>query len=88
MFVIKCIGWFYPTPCPFQDHYLVWYNPEQPKTQNLGGWSDEIDEAMRFDSMSEAIETWRRQRMYDGGLRTDGHPDRPLTAFTIEVVEI
>lgn len=40
-------------------------------------------EAMRFESAPAALAYWS-QRV--GGIRPDGKPNRPLTAFTVEVV--
>jgi hypothetical protein len=43
-----------------------------------------MSEAKRFDSMQDALDYWRQQH----GLRLDGKPNRPLTAFTVNVVPI
>jgi hypothetical protein len=42
----------------------------------------DISQAKQFPTALEAVETWRLSH----GLRADGKPDRPLTAFTVEVV--
>jgi len=41
--------------------------------------------AMRFDDVGEAMEFWRRQSTVMP-FRPDGKPNRPLTAFTIEIL--
>lgn len=43
-------------------------------------------EALTFPSQREAFEFWR-QRSTRRPLRPDGRPNRPLTAFTIEIEE-
>lgn len=43
--------------------------------------SPERFEALKFPSALEALEFWRQAN----GLRPDGKPNRPLTAFTIEI---
>lgn len=43
------------------------------------------DEAMRFDTANEALALWRTPSRVVP-TRTDGKPNRPLTAFSIEIV--
>jgi hypothetical protein len=43
-------------------------------------------EAMRFDSIGAVMECWQTQSTVVP-LRTDGKPNRPLTAYTIEPIE-
>jgi hypothetical protein len=45
-------------------------------------WTDNKAEALRFADMSEAFACWKRQSIVRP-LRGDGHPNRPLTAFSI-----
>lgn len=40
--------------------------------------------ALRFDSQAEAFECWQRQSTVRP-LREDGKPNRPLTAYTVEI---
>lgn len=42
------------------------------------------DEAILWDSFTEALDDWRRQSDFHP-FRADGHPNRPLTAYTIEL---
>lgn len=42
------------------------------------------EEAQRFPTMSEAIQAWRTQSTVRP-LRGDGKPNRPLTAYTVEI---
>ena len=46
--------------------------------------SDDISQARRFLDKGDAWECWRRQI----GFRPDGKPDRPLTAWTVEIIDI
>ena len=43
-----------------------------------------LDEALRFEDHRAAFEYWRRQSTVRP-LRADGRPNRPLTAFTVEI---
>lgn len=50
-------------------------------------FTDDWSEAMLFDSQAEALMTWRAQSDVTP-LRLDGRPNRPLTAFSMSVVEV
>jgi hypothetical protein len=67
--------------------YVVWFDPNKP-TEPLGGFSPHLAKAKRFKDHLEAMEFWRQQRTIDGGLRKDGEPDRPLTAFGVELISV
>lgn len=45
------------------------------------------DRAQRFDSPGDALRTWRSQSSVRP-VRDDGKPNRPLTAFTVEVLQL
>lgn len=51
----------------------------------LGWFTEDIDKAKRFKDLGEALEYWKTERKRDG-LRPDGKPNRPLTAFTISII--
>lgn len=42
-------------------------------------------EALRFDSMTAAMKFYRQQSTVQPLRRSDGRPNRPLTAFTVTV---
>lgn len=46
--------------------------------------SDDPERAMAFASFDEAVLYWQRQSERTP-LRPDGRPNRPLTAFTVEI---
>jgi len=43
--------------------------------------------ALKFPNHAKAFEVWKTQSK-TRPLRPDGQPNRPLTAFTIEIVEV
>jgi hypothetical protein len=45
-----------------------------------------LEQAMRFADLAEAMRFWNKQSTLRP-LREDGKPNKPLTAFTIEVVK-
>lgn len=47
----------------------------------------EITDARRFDTPREALEFWRQQSKLRP-LRPDLQPNRPLTAFTVEILPV
>jgi len=47
---------------------------------------DTITKAKHFADQFEAMNFWRTESPY--GNRADGKPDRPLTAFTVEIVPV
>ena len=49
---------------------------------NGGGTSPDERDARQFPSAKEAILYWRQSH----GTRIDGKPNRPLTAFNVEIV--
>lgn len=50
-------------------------------------WTDDVAEARRFQSFTAAMDCWRQDSTVRP-LRDDGEPNRPLTAFTIEIVPL
>lgn len=46
----------------------------------------DIKEAKTFTTMADALEYWRRQSVYIP-LRPDGKPNRPFTAFSVEIID-
>jgi hypothetical protein len=46
-----------------------------------------VAKARGFSSSTEALEHWRRQSVVYP-LRPDGKPNRPLTAYTVEVTHV
>jgi len=67
--------------------WLKSYDPEAFKGRGTAEWTDNPSEAMRFPSAIEAMRCWQ-QTSRTRPLRGDGKPNRPLTAFSIEVLAI
>lgn len=71
----------------FDGKYVVEYDPSAYAEDGTyqGGKllvADDPLAARLFDDASRALEYWRQSY----GLRPDGKPNRPLTAYTAEVV--
>ncbi len=73
----------------FDGKYVAAYDPAyHPAGEKYdGGLLVVVDtpaEAMQFADAGEALEKWREAY----GIRADGKPNRPLTAFTVEVEKV
>lgn len=75
-------------PSPFEGQYLASYDadagPHVYPTGTLTATPHKSD-ALRFASAVEAFALWRSTSTRTP-VRPDGRPNRPLTAWTIEVV--
>src|SRR5262245_29112043 len=85
MVVIKCAGFANGMKCSVLHQYLESYNPDGDARKPLSVWTKNVWRARRFADAGEAFECWRQVRKSDP-VREDGQPNRPLTAFSIEVL--
>ena len=91
-FVMRIVGLVSGAPTAFDGEWLVNYDatcpgldPEgQPMSVTLETTPD-VAAAKRFESVAAAHELWTTAT---GRIRPDGKPDRPFTAFNIEVVSL
>ena len=67
--------------------YVAHYNPDAYNGRGYATGTDDIQTAVWFDSQSDALRFWQ-QTSTIRPTRADGQPNRPLTAFTVEVVSI
>jgi hypothetical protein len=89
-FVLKILavshgdGSFLPMPEPV---YLKSYDIEAHDGRGSAEWTYDRDGATQFVSLEHAARTWQTQSKIRP-LRPDGKPNRPLSAFTVEVEEL
>lgn len=82
------VGTVQGVPTPADGSYLVDYDPTRPGT---GGWACHLEythdpaKAKVFAHQGEALELWKK---VSGKTRPDGKPDRPLTAYTVEILKV
>jgi hypothetical protein len=85
--VIKCIcraaG---ETPREELGAYLREYRPHEGKYGAIV-WTHDLARAHHYPSMFEAMAAYRTVNKTEP-MRPDGRPNRPLTAFTIELVKV
>ena len=81
---IKLIGLVSGGPTEFDGKYLVDYDPTPLDSGDvLISVSEDPAGARKFTTAAEAMEVWRGVSLK--GPRPDGEPDRPLTAFSVEI---
>lgn len=89
---IRIVGLVDGTPTDFDGQYLVEYDPSRVGTQPVTGrpmpvfhlvTTPDIRKATRF-STSEVVSVYRAVDRRNP-VNPDGQPNRPLTAFTVEI---
>lgn len=84
MFVIKCRE-TRPEHIAFNGQYLLALDVDARDGRGQADWTADLASALKFETPREAMDTWRRQSNA-APLRDDGKPNRPLSAFTVEIV--
>jgi hypothetical protein len=84
--VVECVS---GVPTPFDGLYVKAYDPSfwPPGEEYDGGlaeFTDDPNDALHFPDVFDALEKWREAF----GMREDGRPNRPLTAWTCEVLPL
>jgi hypothetical protein len=67
--------------------YVRTYDPDYGDGLGRVWGTDDPSDAILFESVGKALEFWRQPSTVKP-LREDGNPNRPLTAFTIEMVPV
>jgi hypothetical protein len=96
-YLIRCIDWNAPFPCPVKGAYLEWYDPKADAWggATVFGWTRDLEKAKAFPSMAEAADFYRqplldendqprRRRDRPGADPMTGGVERPLTAFSVD----
>lgn len=85
--IVKIIGaWGGGTP--HDGRYLVsWNSNTRFGTLHCVSTADPLV-AKRFDNGGVALEEWGKRSVIDPNRPNDGRPNRPLTALTVEIVQV
>lgn len=67
-----------------EGQYLQSYDPDAYDGHGWATWTDDPERALRFMKAGDALTFWRQQSVVKP-IRADGHPNRPLTTYTVEV---
>jgi hypothetical protein len=83
-FVVRVLG-VVPTGETFAEPtFMQSFNPSTPDGRGDLVLTGDVEKAQVFSSAAEAMALWRTQSS-TVPLRPDGQPNRPFTAFTIQV---
>jgi hypothetical protein len=90
--VIRIIGLNDGQPTPYDGKYLSKYDPDEPGHDPDGNpmWAtvevvEDKAKALHFRSAGDAMDLYRRICKPPREFRADGRPNRPLTAFTVDI---
>ena len=61
--------------------YVVRYDPRAVRSEDQLVSTDDPDQALGFPTAAKATACWRTEV----GIRADGKPNRPLTAYTVTI---
>lgn len=79
--VIHCLGVARGRGPGPAGQYLKAYHPDS----GFSEWTFDVEEALHFASEEQAIEVYRSVLPSQPVRPWDGRPNRPLTAFTVEI---
>ena len=88
--MIKIVGTAQGIETPFAGKYVksydaAWIHPTYGYDGGLLELTDDPNEALKFPDCASAIEKWKEQAPKPYDLRPDHKPNRPLTAFSVEI---
>lgn len=87
--VIKAYGPVGPahgTPSKIDGQYVKSYDPDAFAGCGDAQFTDNVEEAMKFHDKAAAL-VFAFQQPKSRPTRADGHPNRPLLAFTLEFMD-
>ncbi len=85
MIRIKLVSLALGDPTLHDGRWLRQYDADGESGRGSITTTDDPERAMTFDGLKSALELLRRQTTLHP-LRDDGRPNRPLTAYTVEMV--
>jgi hypothetical protein len=84
MVVMKLIGLVTGEPTDLDGGFLLTYTPDGHDGRGFAEVTRNVALAKRYATGREAMEDWARVSATHP-VRVDGKPNRPLSAFTVEV---
>jgi len=86
--VMICRGDAAGLPCESEGMYLRECDHEAHGGMGEVTWTSALPRAKRFDGMDDALEFWGRVPKNHPVREMDGLPNKPLTAFHVEIVPL
>ena len=83
--IVKIIGAADGTKTPHDGRFLKAWNPHTEFGVLAVESTDKEGEALHFDSVASVFDDWQATSSVQANRPTDGQPNRPLTAITIEI---
>lgn len=84
--ILKLVATVQGVPTEFDGKYVAAYDPSWVNPRGYDGGILEVTDdpaaALRFAGAAEALAKWREPY----GRREDGEPNRPLTAWSVEIL--
>jgi len=71
--------------CPIAGQFLKEFDHEANNGRGFGVYTNDLNEAMKFDNFMDAMEFWKRQSKTKPR-REDGKPNRPFTSTTVVIL--
>jgi hypothetical protein len=87
MIVIRIIGDALGRSTPFDGKFVKSFDPDAHRGRGAVVAVLEPLDALRFTTTAEAHSFWRQASKVQP-LRPDGKPNRPLTAYNIEIIAV
>lgn len=72
---------------PSRGKYLEHFDPDASAGRGNVLWTYKVEKALKFKDISHALDFWRTPSKVMP-TRPDGKPNRPLTAFSVEIVPV
>jgi hypothetical protein len=85
--VIRIIERADSSDSPEAGQYVVVFDHDAHAGRGTGMFSRDVAHALRFNTKADAIEFWNRASRLRP-LRPDGEPNKPMTAYTVEIEEV
>lgn len=86
-YVIQIIGSADGSPCDIAGGYVAEFDPDGYSGRGNLRLTRDPASAIKFHDFVAAVEYWKQQSI-EKPLRPDGKPNRPLTAYTVEMVKV
>jgi hypothetical protein len=84
MIVIRIVGDALGRSTPFDGKYIKSFDPDAHDGRGAVTATAEPTDALQFASTIEALALWKQPSKVHP-LRSDGKPNRPLTAYSVEL---
>jgi hypothetical protein len=85
-FVLYIVGPAFGGPSDLDGQYVRTFDPNAREGRGTLTGTPDRDQALKFKDAGDAFAYWRQQSKVRP-LRPDGRPNRPLTAYHIEIFD-